>query len=695
LPTGVTASGSSSGNTNIINETLTNSGSATANVNYKVTLTKDGCPTDHTVTVTVNPTPTVTITGAPAAVVCHDTQISDVTFSGTATKYKWKITSGAAATAGLSASEDEITVNPATLHFNSKTSNTGISDQSVTIEVTPYYSDNCAASNTNKRTFTFTVKPELRGGEIEADNNANTKTICSGETVTLNNKTNANYGNGAKGFQWQYWDGSAWQSITGATSETSYTVTPAAVTVQTTIRYRRMVKDACNVEKYSNEVTITVKPKPTKGAVTGDDEVCAGSAIQLSNTTAGGLVTWKSENEAIATVTSGGAVIGVVTGVSAGNTRILCIVTNTATGCSDTAYHTVTVKSKPNAGTITGATAVCEGSTITLNNLTSGGEWKSTNESSATVSNGVVTGVSSGATTIWYIVADASTGCSDTANHTVTVNPKPNAGTLHPAGDTAVCINNTIILEPTVTVGGNIASVTWISDDENIATVVADGADGKVTGKSAGEVDIWYKVTSTSGCSKSVSQTITVKLDDKRDYSDLRLFVCPSVGVVNLSKFIDTVGVHSVDWKSTNLAITSNGELDTDKLYARGAYALTYTVEVGCYRTPVTRKVYLKTLRDNEFIHRRGTIMVCHERAEAVQIDQIFGIEAGAAPSYDPSIALYISKTSYGGIIFDGKKYYADQGGSGDKPVTFTYTAASGSCLDGKTYTLVVMLTQQ
>ena len=85
----------------------------------------------------------------------------------------------------------------------------------------------------------------------------------------------------------------------------------------------------------------------------------------------------------------------------------------------------------PNAGTVSGSTTVCVGSTTTYtSNGLSGGTWSSATPSVATVdaTTGVVTGVSAGNATITYTFTN-SCGTSS-ASQTITVNPLANAGTV-------------------------------------------------------------------------------------------------------------------------------------------------------------------------------------------------------------------------------------------------------------------------
>ena len=110
---------------------------------------------------------------------------------------------------------------------------------------------------------------------------------------------------------------------------------------------------------------------------------------------------------------------GVVMGVAQGGATIKYSVTNSC----GTKFTTegITVKATPNAGTISGSSTVCKGSTTTFtSNGTAGGTWSSSNTAIATVSStGVVTGVAAGNATIKYTVT--SNGCSAFATKDITV----------------------------------------------------------------------------------------------------------------------------------------------------------------------------------------------------------------------------------------------------------------------------------
>ena len=152
---------------------------------------------------------------------------------------------------------------------------------------------------------------------------------------------------------------------------------------------------------------------------------------------------------------------------------------------------------------LSGANAVCAGSTATFSTSVAGGTWLvASGTAYASVLNGVVTGKAAGSATIRY----TKTGtCAGVVNKVITVNAKPSAGTL---GGTltstakfAVCPTTT--RANTTTVAGG----TWASANNAIATVDNSGL---VTGVAAGTTTVSYTVTDANGCSNKVSRSVIV-----------------------------------------------------------------------------------------------------------------------------------------------------------------------------------------
>ncbi len=136
---------------------------------------------------------------------------------------------------------------------------------------------------------------------------------------------------------------------------------------------------------------------------------------------------------------------------------------------------------------ITGTLSACPGGTTTLSDTSTGGMWSSGDTAVATVnSGGVVTGITSGTTTITY-----SLNCSIV---TAIVRIAPVLSPI--TGETTVCVGSTSALS-NATTGG-----TWSVSNTN-ATI---GSTGIVSGVSAGAAIVTYRLA--SGCYSTAAVNI-------------------------------------------------------------------------------------------------------------------------------------------------------------------------------------------
>ncbi len=166
--------------------------------------------------------------------------------------------------------------------------------------------------------------------------------------------------------------------------------------------------------------SVRAQPSPCAGlaAISGQDTVCAGALILLTDSTSGGA--WTSGDTAVATIDP----TGLVTGVLGGNAIITYLL---SPGCFVTKNIVVNALLP-----ITGDMAVCVASTIYLSDLTTGGTWSSSNTTVATVNpgTGAALGIASGNTVITYSLAN---GC--TRKLALTVNPLPLNYSVFGGGD--------------------------------------------------------------------------------------------------------------------------------------------------------------------------------------------------------------------------------------------------------------------
>ncbi len=401
------------------------------------------------------------------------------------------------------------------------------------LDTIQYIVSNTCGNDTARKTIAITVLPNA--GTIIGANAA-----CIGTNLILSDLTS----------------GGIWGSSNATATVNTGTVTPVSPGIDT-IRY--MVTNTCGTDTAIKIVTIT--PLPNAGTILGSNTACLGTNLVLTDATSGG--NWSTSN-ATATVTS-----GTVTPVSAGIDTIRYIISN-ACG-NDTALKIITISTLPNAGTILGASTVCMGSVLVLNDLTNGGSWSSSN-ALATVSVGTVTPANPGTDTIRYRITN--TCGSDTALKIITINPLPNAGVI--LGGNTVCISSSLVL--TDATGGG----TWISSNAT-ATVTS----GTVTPVSTGIDTIGYKISNACG-NDTAFKIITIStLPNAGTISGASTVCMGSVLALN-----DLTGGGS--WSSSNaLATVSVGTVTPVN---QGTDTIRYIVSNACGNDTATKIISINPL---------------------------------------------------------------------------------------------------
>ena len=313
----------------------------------------------------------------------------------------------------------------------------------------------------------------------------------------------------------------------------------------TTITYN-LIATGCLVVR-----TVTVDPLPLP--ITGPNQVCVGSSIQLTDATPGG--TWSSSDTSRETIGLG---TGVATGISAG------VVTDTytifATGC----FVTTTVTVNPLPSPINGNFSVCLGTTNTLTDADPLGTWTSSDPTVAPIDTvtGVVSGLVVGTAIITYTLP---TGCEITQE--VTVNPLPD--TIR--GSVPICIGASITLTD-ATPGG-----TWVSSLVDTATI--NDTSGVVVGIHSGTTTITYTITNT-GC--IATAIVTVNPTPNIITGNNTVCLHDSVMLSDAS--------HGGTWTSLDPTIASVSPLAVDTAAwiignSPGGTIITYTLPTGCFIT--------------------------------------------------------------------------------------------------------------
>jgi uncharacterized protein YjdB len=310
--------------------------------------------------------------------------------------------------------------------------------------------------NSAEATITINARPTLSG----------TLSVCVGGTTTLTPSI----------------AGGTWSTSNAAVATVSGGVVTGVSNGTANITYTSPA--GCQIS-----ASVTVNPNPT---LSGTLSVCVGSTTTLTPSIAGG--TWATSNAAVATVAG-----GVVTGVSNGSATITY---TSPAGCQATANVTV----NPNP-TLSGTLSACVGAATVLTASIAGGTWTSSDNTIATVTDGIVIGMSAGTVTITYTAA----GCQATAN--VTINPTPSlSGTL------TACVGGTTTLTP------NIPGGSWFSSHPSNATVTG----GVVTGVNPGTTTITYSV---GGCQTSEIVTINSCATPTASFSASPATVCVNQNV--------------------------------------------------------------------------------------------------------------------------------------------------------------------
>ncbi|MBX2907164.1 MAG: Ig-like domain-containing protein [Taibaiella sp.] len=315
---------------------------------------------------------------------------------------------------------------------------------------------------------------------------------------------------------------------------------------------------------------LTVNPSPA--TIGGSSTICLGSEIAYTNSVTGG--TWSSSRTSVATV---GSSTGIVSGVAGGGANIIY---RLPTGC----YIVKAVTVAPTPASITGATSMCMGGSISLSSSTTGGTWTSGNTSVATIgSTGVVTSVAPGTTTISYTVG---TGC--TATMTLTVN----AGLPANDGNAELCTGATSALS-NATTGGS-----WTSSNPAFATV--NYYSGLVTGVAAGTALISYRVGTT--CMAITEVTVG---------STPAAITGPANVCVGSSMTLSHVSSGGT-WSSSNTArATVDATTGEVTGVAYGMVNISYTVSEGCV---AARTIIVKNLPSAI----AGTLTVCEGQTTAL-----------------------------------------------------------------------------
>lgn len=304
-------------------------------------------------------------------------------------------------------------------------------------------------------------------------------------------------------------------------------------------------------------VTISAKPNVTAGT---NQTICQGQSTPapISATGAANYVWTPTIGLSCPTCVSPTALPSVTT---------TYIVTGTdLNGCTDTGAVTITVNPKPTA-TASGNQTICAGSSATLS---AGGGisyvWSPATGLSCTACTNPVASPSS--TTTYKVTVTGSNGCTDTANVTITVNPKP---IISAGANTSVCSGDSVSLSAS----GGISYV-W-------SPATGLSCTGCSNPKASPSTTTTYTVTGTgsNGCSDISQVTVTVNAKPNVTASNNQA-IC-----IGSSTTLTASGASSYSWSpATGLSCTACTNT-TASPTTTTTYVVTGTAANGCTDTGI------------------------------------------------------------------------------------------------------------
>lgn len=237
-----------------------------------------------------------------------------------------------------------------------------------------------------------------------------------------------------------------------------------------------------------------------------------------------------------------------------------------------------------------------------------------------------------------------------------------------------------------------------------VAGQVGNGASLNLTMGTLGATTTFY-VEATDGTCTSARFAVTIPIRETLlVYPDIRIWACPQ-NTINLSKYIDILDFVSVKWTTTpsnTIAVNNDGIIGNASQLQQGhVYTYFYEIQNSCSLVQ-NGTLYLAVPKDYLLESNRGELKICYENATAIQLNQIFGVDADGTWSCTPLAAnshLLVSTTTphTGAAIFNGKAAWGNNtipfDGNGNKVITITYTPAPGSCFAGNIYTITIILT--
>ena len=568
--------------------------SVAATLNYSVTQTENGCPSNPAnITVTINGTPTVTNASLSQTMCSGNSNAITFTSNIPGTTYAWSGTASSASLTGFTVSGSGINIPniPAMNLLNSSSS-----AQTVTYSIIPTNTvcPGPAAS------YTITVNPTL---SASVSISATTSSVCSGGAIAFT----ASPTNGGTNPTYQWFLNNV--QVNGETTSTYNLATPNDLDVV----YAKIHVDVLNAPlcwDQSNDVpspSINLNTLPATPAVsiiqsTPTTTICAGTNVTFSVASSAAMGTnpgyqWKLNG--VNTVTTASySTTSLVNGdvVSLEMTTSIIPSCVTATTATSTGI-TMTVTPVTSITTQPVGVSVCQGSSPILNAAASGTgsltyQWQSCTSASATtgtnlsavsyptaLTTALTTPAAGSAPGYYRMIASGTCGSASSAIATISINT-PTAITTPPVAQ-AVCQATTATFS-TVAQGQGSISYQWLFNGLAISGAInASYAIPNLQALNAGQ----YAVAVSATCGTVTSPAVQLTMNPLTTISvqPLSANLCEG-DPLSLSIQASGTPTVSYQWKKGGVAIQN----ETNAQYLINSSVVTqsglYTVDVqgGC-----------------------------------------------------------------------------------------------------------------
>ena len=345
-----------------------------------------------------------------------------------------------------------------------------------------------------------------------------------------------------------------WSPATGlsATNVLNPVASPA-----TTQSYTMTASAPNGCSATSAPITVTVLPVPANAPIAGPSSICAGNPVSFTNPVSGGL--WTSSNTSVANLNG---LTGSGVGSTSGSSTV-SYTTTSANGCTTTTTANLAVVAIPVATiTASGATAICQGSTVTLTASPATSYLWNNNATTQSIT------VSTSGT--YSVEVTNANGCTSaiSAPTTVTVNALPVAA-IAANGSTVFCQGGSVALTAS---GGS----TYVWSDNSTGATLSASANGIYT----------VTATNANGC-QATSNAISVTVNP-----------APVAAITANGPTSFCQGNNVVLTASGNGAIvwTNNQTSQSITVSTAGNYAYTITGANGCSSTATPTVVAVGTL---------------------------------------------------------------------------------------------------